>query len=110
MGRQPFNRNNQHTKHLPPVLAHPVMHAVPWCRTLSFQVESWFKLPLRKQEPRAPPAPGSPASGAPLGPLIPELAHLQWAEEIAINANKSTVYAGIPTAWGLPGAFPRLRQ
>ena len=85
--------------------------AVLWCRTLSLQVESWFKLPLGKQEPpRAPLTPGPAGTAAPLGPLIPELAQLQWAEDIMIIANKSTVYAGIPIEWGLPSAFPRIRR
>lgn len=48
-----------------------------------------------------------PARPLPAGPLLPELAQLPWLQVLIITLD-APIRGGIPTEWGLPGAFPRL--
>jgi hypothetical protein len=45
-----------------------------------------------------------------LGPLLPELAKLQWLEELEVTYDRSLILGPVPAGWGQPGAFPRLRK
>ena len=50
-----------------------------------------------------------PRSG--LGLLLPELAQLEWLEELRLEHSQGQPWAaGVPMEWCLPGAFPRLKQ
>lgn len=66
----------------------------------------------------APPAPAAASTQPPASSLsqvgqhaevdlLPELAQLQFLEELCIELRRR-VPAGLPSDWGLPGAFPRL--
>ncbi len=44
------------------------------------------------------------------GPLIPELARLPLLESLIIIVYNTPVWAGIPSEWLLPGAFPSLKE
>jgi hypothetical protein len=46
---------------------------------------------------------------APVGPLLPEIAQLQWLQELEVE-HPTAVWGRLPTEWGLPGAFPRLQR
>ena len=49
--------------------------------------------------------------GSSLGPLLPELAQLEWLEELGLERPEGQPWAaGIPAEWCRPGAFPRLKQ
>jgi hypothetical protein len=56
-------------------------------------------------------AAGVPAGQAlaPVGPLLPELAQLQWLQELVLEC-PFPVWGRLPVEWGLPGAFPRLQR
>ena len=44
-------------------------------------------------------------------PLLPELSHLDWLEELFIAHYQGRPWAaGVPVEWGLPRAFPRLKE
>lgn len=47
---------------------------------------------------------------SPPSPLLPELAQLQWLEELSMTMAVDHPTSGIPHEWWLPGAFPRLKQ
>lgn len=49
-----------------------------------------------------------PPGAPPLPILLPELAQLQWLEELVVDMDAPL--AGIPGEWGRPGAFPRLQR
>lgn len=41
---------------------------------------------------------------------LPQLARLLWLEELLVGVPPSLLPRGVPAAWGLPGAFPRLKR
>ena len=52
-------------------------------------------------------APAPPHAGA---ALLPELAQLQWLEELQLQSYHGRLTGGIPAEWLAPGAFPRLKK
>ena len=82
----------------------PLRRCITPCRSLSL-TKCQEGLPLGSKD-SAP----LPAQAALPGPLLPELAQLRWLEHLIFEGRMQTMYAGIPSERGQPGAFPRLQR